>query len=47
MKSRTTITIDTEVLKKLQKHCKETGQTVSPRIEILIKKYLQGDKNEK
>jgi metal-responsive CopG/Arc/MetJ family transcriptional regulator len=47
VRGRTSISIDPELLEKFDKHCKENAMTVSGRIEILIKDYMEKIENKK
>ena len=40
------ISINKDLEKKIVKHCNETGRTVSGLISFLLRKYLDGVKND-
>jgi antitoxin component of RelBE/YafQ-DinJ toxin-antitoxin module len=43
MKSKITLTIDEDILKKFKKYCNERGMKVSSKIELLIKKVIDNE----
>lgn len=41
VKTRTTLSIDTETMKKFKKYCEERGMKISAKVELYMKKELE------